>query len=79
MVRYLHPADHHSARIRKVDRLFGDELDFKDIKFPVKVKDNHKTEKNNSIGNSIFGYKNKVKCPISVSKNALKKNMLTHY
>ena len=36
--RYLHPADHHPARIRKVDKYFAKELDFKDIKFPVKIK-----------------------------------------
>ena len=38
MVRYLHPADHNSARIRKVIKLYGDNLDFKDLKFPVKVE-----------------------------------------
>ena len=26
MVRYLHPADHHSARIWEVDRIFEDKL-----------------------------------------------------
>ena len=44
-VKYLHPEDHYPATIRKVDRLFGDKLDFEDIKFPVKIKDIHKTEK----------------------------------
>ena len=32
LVSYLHPADHHLARISKYDILFGDELDFEDIK-----------------------------------------------
>ena len=27
------------ARIRKIYKLFGNELDFEDIKFPVKTKD----------------------------------------
>ena len=44
MVRYLHPADHHPERIRKVNILYGDKLDFKDIKFSVKVRDIHKIE-----------------------------------
>ena len=44
-------------------------LDFKDIKFPVKVRDIHKIEKNNSIGISVFGYGNKEKHPIYASKN----------
>ena len=44
-VRYLHPADHHLARIRKIDEILADELDFEGIKFPVKIKDIHKIEK----------------------------------
>ena len=42
--------------------------DFKDIKFPVKIRDIHKIEKKKSISVSIFGYKNKEKHPIHVSK-----------
>ena len=38
------------------------------MKFPVKTRDIHKMEKKNSIGISVFGYENKVKCPIYVSK-----------
>ena len=49
MVRYLHPKDHHPARIWEVDTLFEDKL-------------------KNSIGISVFGYENKEKCPIYVSK-----------
>ena len=45
MVRYLHPADHHPERIRKVNILYGDKLDFKDIKFSVKARDIHKIER----------------------------------
>ena len=57
----LTPADHHPVRIRKVDRLFGDELDIEDVKFAVKIKDIHKIEKKNSISISVFVYENKVK------------------
>ena len=39
LVRYLHNADHQIARNGKMERFFGDELDFKDIKFPAIVKD----------------------------------------
>ena len=38
------------------------------IKFPVKIRDIHKIEKTNSIGTSVFGYENKEKHPIYVSK-----------
>ena len=59
--RYLHPADHHPERIRKTDEILADELDFKDVKSPVKIKDIHKIEKEKSIGISVFGYGNKKK------------------
>ena len=57
-----------SARITKADKDFSKSLDFKDIKFPVKVRDINKIEKKNSIGISAFGYENKEKHPIYVSK-----------
>ena len=47
LIRNVNPVDHHLARIRKVDRSFGDKLDFKNIKFLVKIKDLHKFEKTN--------------------------------
>ena len=65
LVRYLNPADHYPARITKTDKDFAKTLDFKDINFPVKIKDIHKK---NSIGISVFGYENKGKYPIYVSK-----------
>ena len=68
LIRYLNPADHHPARITKSDKNFTKTLDFKDIKFPVKTRNIHKIEKKTSIGISIFGYENKVKYPIYVSK-----------
>ena len=57
------------ARIRKVDKLYGDELDFKDIKFQFKVRNICKIEKKNSIDISDFVYEDKRKYPIYVSKN----------
>ena len=78
LVRYLNPADHHPARITKADKDFAKRLDFKDIKFPV-IRDIHKIEKKNSIDISVFGYENKEKHPIYVSKKCAKKNMLIYY
>ena len=40
----------------------------KDLKFPVKTRDIHKTGKKNFIGISVFGYENKENYPIYVSK-----------
>ena len=76
MIRYLNPAYHHPARIIKADKDFAKNLDFKDIKFQVNFKDIQKLEKKNSIDISVFGYENKEKHPIYVSKNVVKRNML---
>ena len=38
LVRYLHPADHKPRRITKANRNFAKKIDFKDIKFPVKLE-----------------------------------------
>ena len=64
LVRYLNPANHPLARITKADNEFAQKLDFKNIK----IRDIHKIEKQNSIGISVFGYENKEKHPIYVSK-----------
>ena len=60
--------------LEKLQR-FCKKLDFKDIKFIVKVRDIHKTEKNNSIGISVFGYENKKNiqsvCQIILSRDIL--------
>ena len=68
LVGYLNPADRNPARISKAEKDFAKKNDFKDITFPVKIRDIHKIEKKNSIGISLFGYENKEKHPISVSK-----------
>ena len=68
LVWYLNSADHHPARITKGDKDFAKTLDFFYINFPVKIRDIHKIENLNSISISVFGYENKEKYPIYVSK-----------
>ena len=72
LVRYFHPADHNPKRIRKMCKLYGYKLDFKDTKFPIKVRDIHKIERKNSIDISLFGYEDMRKYPIYVSKIVLR-------
>ena len=75
LVRYLHPVDHNPRRIRTVEKDFVRKLNFEDIKFPVKIKDIHKIKKTNYISISIFGYENKQKYPIYVSRNTFKRHI----
>ena len=79
LVRYLHPADYNLRIIREVDKLYGNKLDLKDIKFPVKVKDISKNERKTSISISFFGYKNEKGYPINGSKKCYEENMLIYY
>ena len=55
LVRYLNLADRNPAGITKAGKDFAKKLDFKDITFPVKNRDIHLSEKQNSIGISDFG------------------------
>ena len=45
LVRYLSPTRHHPTRITKANKDFAKKLSFKDINFPVKVRDIHKIAK----------------------------------
>ena len=68
IVRYVNPVDHNPRRITNADKEFAKNLDFKNINFPVKIRDIHKIEKDNYIGISVFGYENREKRPVYVSK-----------
>ena len=72
LVRHLQPTDHNPRKIRKVAKDFARKVNFKDIKFPVKVRDIHKIEEKNCIGISIFSYEKKEKYPIHLSRNTFK-------
>ena len=47
IVTYLYTVDHNAARIRKIDKEFEREFDFKCIKFAVKIRDIHNAGKKN--------------------------------
>ena len=68
LFRYLNPADRNLRTITKAGKDFAKKLDFKGIKFPVKIRDIHKIGKKNSTSNSDFGYENTEKYPIYVSR-----------
>ena len=72
-VRYLNPADHNSRRISEADKEFVKRLNFKDLRFPVKIRDIHKIEKKNPIIISAFHYENEEKNPIYVSEKCYKR------
>ena len=77
LFRYSNPVNYHPARITKPDWEFAKKPGFKDAKFPVKIGD---IEKKKEFPWHFFGYENKVKHPIYVSKKYCEvKNMWISY
>ena len=58
---------------RNIDKDFAGELDFKNIKFAIKIRYTHKIKKNSFIGISVFDYENKGKYLISCVKKFFQK------
>ena len=75
MVRYLNLADHDPRKITKSNKGFAKRLDFKDIKFPVKIRDIHKIEKKNPSELLSLLMKIKKNVQSMYQKNFVKKNM----
>ena len=58
IVRCLNPANHHQARLAKANKDFAKKLDFKDIKFQIKIRNIHKIAKQKDfIGISVLAMK----------------------
>ena len=49
ILKFLNSADHNPRTITKADEDFTKRLDFKDIKFSVKIRDIHKIAKNSLL------------------------------
>ena len=67
-IRHLNPQEKDPQRIKKTDKTFISQLDYSSIKFPVTVKQINKIEKQNNICINLFGYEEKQKFPIFISK-----------
>ena len=67
-IRHLNPQGKDPQRIKKIDKTFISQLDYSNIKFPVTVKQINKIEKQNNICINLFGYEEKQKFPIFISK-----------
>ena len=80
LVRYLNPADCNPAIITKADKDFTKKIDFKHMKFPVKVRDIHKIEKKKKNPSALMFLDIKIKKNIQsmYQKNVVKKNMSTY-
>ena len=74
-IRCLNPQDVHPERIKKSDKEYINRLDYSGIEFPVTTKQYNKIEKQNEININVFGYENKKRYPIYISKEKYDKQM----
>ena len=74
-IRHLNPQNKDPQRIKKTDKQFIEKLDYSSIEFPVTVKQINKIEKQNNICINLFGYEEKQKCPIYISKKKYQDHM----
>ena len=80
MVRNLNPVDHNLKRITKADKYFAKRLAFKDIKFPVKIRDIHKIKKIKILlALASLLVKTKHNIQSMYQKNVVKINMFMYY
>ena len=73
------PGDRNPARIAKADKDFAEKLEFKDIKFPVKVREIHKIEKTIPVTLVFLVTKKRKNIQFMYQKYIVKKNMLIYY
>ena len=74
-IRHLNPQEKDPQRIKKTDKTFISQLDYSSIEFPVTVKQINKIEKQNNICINLFGYEEKQKFPIFISKEKFTDHM----
>ena len=74
-IRHLNPQEKDPQRIKKTDKQYIEKLDYSSIEFPVTVKQINKIEKQNNICINLFGYEEKQKFPIYISKEKYQDHM----
>ena len=74
-IRHLNLQDKDPQRIKKTDKQYIEKLDYSSIEFPVTVKQINKIEKQNNICINLFGYEEKQKFPIYISKEKYQDHM----
>ena len=67
-IRHLLPQNKNPQRIKECDKKYVEKLDYSGIEFPVSAKQYNKIEKQNNIRVNVFGYEEKQKYPIYISK-----------
>ena len=75
----MNSVDKNPARIIKIDKHFARKLEFKGMKFPVKIRDIHKIEKNVVSGLVFLLVRIKKNCQPKFKKKILLKDMSIYF
>jgi len=67
-IRHLNPQAKNPQRIKETDKNFISNLNYKDIEFPVTLKQYNKIEKQNSINVNVFSLEKQDIFPIYITK-----------
>ena len=79
LFKCLNPSNHYPTRITNTNKDSAKKLDFKDLKFPVKISDIYKIEKKIPSALVILTMKIRKNIQSMYLKNLAKKNVLTYY
>ena len=74
-IRHLNPQDKYPQRIKKCDKEYIKNLSYSGIELPVAVKQYNKIEKQNEISINVFGYEERQRHPVYISKEKFKKHI----
>ena len=74
-IRHLNPQRKNPQRIKKDNKQFIGELNYKEIEFPVSQKQYNKIEKQNSIRINAFGYEKGQPFPTRISEEKFEDQM----
>ena len=74
-VRHINPLKEHPERITRIDKEIAGNLNYDEIKFPVKEKDFENTKVRNNICINVFGYENDLIFPVYISDQKFKSSI----
>ena len=76
LARFLNPKDQYPSGIRKIDTDFARKYDFKEIKFPVTIRDTHKIDRKSVSASMFLVIKIEKNCQSTFQKIILKEMLI---
>ena len=74
-IRHLNSGGNEPNRIKKTDKAYISKLNYKNVQFPISLKDYPVIERQNNIKINVFSLENKQPFPIYISKETYKEEL----